>query len=332
MKNYSLGSFPNSRLRRNRKNQIIRDLVAENSIQATDLILPLFLIEGENKIEEISSLEDVYRFSIDEAVKKIDQARKVGIKTFMLFASIDEKLKDEKGSNAFVEDNLICRAIKTLKNIFSDIILISDIALDPFTSHGHDGILDKNNDVDNDKTISALCEQAINQAKAGSDFVAPSDMMDGRIAAIRRELDKNNFTDVGIISYSAKYASNFYSPFRDAVGSNKKLKTDKKTYQMDFRNSEEAMREIAFDISEGADMVIVKPGIIYLDIVAKASENFSVPIISYQVSGEYAMLKIAAKNNILDFNQAMMESVMAMKRAGATAIITYAAIEIAALV
>ncbi len=326
MKNFSLGAFPQNRLRRNRQSSWIRDISAQNTISAKDLILPIFLIEGKNVEEKISKLSGVSRLSIDLAAEKAKEAANLGIPAIMLFPAIAQNLKDESGNEALNKNNLICRAIAEIKNKVPEIGIITDIALDPYTSHGHDGILNKNGQILNDETSEILCQQALIQAQAGCDIIAPSDMMDGRIAKIRKALDQNNFIDIGIISYAAKYASNFYGPFRDAVGSAQKLKSDKKTYQMDFRNSDEAMREIAYDINEGADMIIVKPGMPYLDIVFRAQENFAIPIISYQVSGEYAMLKMAAENDAFDFNSALIESLTAFKRAGASAIITYGAI------
>lgn len=325
--NFFTGKFPKVRNRRNRQNESIRNLVAENSIAPSDLILPIFVIEGKNKEEKVASIEGVSRFSIDLAVKKAKEAYDLGILAVMLFPVIDDKLKNDKALEALNKDNLICRAVREIKNKVPEILVICDVALDPFSSHGHDGILDENGEILNDKTIDILCGQAIIQSQAGCDIVAPSDMMDGRVKKIRKALDKTNFENVMIMSYAAKYASNFYGPFRDAVGSGKKLKGDKKTYQMDFRNGDEAIREIAMDIYEGADSIIIKPGMPYLDVVKEASQNFTQSIISYQVSGEYAMLKLGAKNGLFDFDQAFYESLIAFKRAGAKSIITYGAIE-----
>ena len=315
--------FPRTRMRRNRQNQWIRDLVAETFIAPRDLILPLFVIEGKNKEEKIVNLPDVSRFSIDRIVKKAKEAKALGIPAIMLFPATDAKLKDAKGSEALNEKNLICRAISAIKSAVPEIGVIADVALDPYTTHGHDGVINKNGYVLNDETIAILCEQALIQARAGADIIAPSDMMDGRVGVIRDYLDDNGFIDIGIMSYAAKYASSFYGPFRNAVGSNKNLKSDKKNYQMDFRNSNEAMREISLDVEEGADMVIIKPAMAYLDIIARAKNEFKLPLISYHVSGEYAMLKLAAEKNILDFDAAYFESLIAMKRAGSSAIITY---------
>lgn len=320
------------RLRRNRKTKWMREMLAEKRLHVSDLILPIFLVEGKKVEETIKSLPDVKRLSIDMAVKKAKEARDLGIPAIMLFPVTLQKLKDETGSEAFNKNNLMCRAIKEIKKAVPDIGIICDVALDPYTIHGHDGVVDKTGYVLNDETVDLLCKQALVQAEAGADIISPSDMMDGRVAAIRDVLDDNGFSDVAIMSYAAKYASNFYGPFRDAVGSKNNLKnSDKKTYQMDFRNSNEALREIEQDVLEGADMIIVKPGMPYLDIIKIASQNFELPIIAYQVSGEYAMLKFAEKNNCLNFDQAMLESLIAFKRAGSTAIITYAAIEVAKL-
>lgn len=332
MTDFSLGQFPRTRLRRNRQSSWMRDLTAQAVLSPHDLILPLFAIEGKNKEEKISHLPGVSRFSIDLLVKKAKEARALGIPALMLFPVIDQKLKTANGKEALNPKNLMCRAVAAIKNAVPEIGVITDVALDPYTSHGHDGIIDKNGYVLNDATIEILCEQALVQAAAGCDIIAPSDMMDGRIGLIRDALDSQNFIDVSIMSYAIKYASSFYGPFRHAVGSATNLKnSNKKTYQMDFRNSDEAMREIALDVSEGADMIIVKPGMPYLDVVKEASQNFKLPIISYQVSGEYAMLKHAAKAGAFDFEAAFLESLIAFKRAGASAIISYGAIEAAKL-
>lgn len=322
--------FPRTRLRRNRQASWVRELTAQNRLVPSDLILPLFVIEGKNKEEKILSLPGVSRFSIDLIVKKAKEAQKLGIPALMLFPATNQKLKDASGKEALNSENLVCRTIAEIKNAVPEIGVIADVALDPYTSHGHDGIINENGEIDNDVTIEILCEQALTQTQAGCDVVAPSDMMDGRIGVIRDYLDSHNFTNIMIMSYAAKFASAFYGPFRDAVGSASNLKkSDKKTYQMDFRNSLEAMREIELDVAEGADSIIIKPGMPYLDIVSQAAQNFSLPIIPYQVSGEYAMLKIAAENGAFDFEQAFFESLIAFKRAGSSAIITYGAIEAA---
>lgn len=325
-----INSFPKTRLRRNRKSPWIRDLTAQNAVLPSDLILPLFVIEGKGKEEKIAHLPGVSRFSIDGIVKKAKEARALGIPALMLFPVIEQKLKDAAGKEALNRKNLICRAIAAIKNAVPEIGVISDVALDPYTTHGHDGIIDQSGYVENDATIEVLCEQALAQAEAGCDVIAPSDMMDGRVGVIRDVLDDHAFVNTAIMSYAVKYASSFYGPFRHAVGSASNLKkSDKKTYQMDFRNSHEAMREIELDVNEGADMIIVKPGMPYLDVVSQAAQNFRLPIIPYQVSGEYAMLKFAAQNGAFDFDAAMFESLMGFKRAGASAVITYGAIEVA---
>ena len=323
-------SFPRVRLRRNRKSAWIRDLTAQNTFLPSDLILPLFVIEGKNKEEKISHLPDVSRLSIDLIVKKAKEAQKLGITALMLFPALDQKLKSSNGKEAINSKNLMCRAIYEIKNAVPEIGVITDVALDPYTTHGHDGIVDENGYVENDATIEILCQQALVQAQAGCDIIAPSDMMDGRIGIIRDALDDQGFGDVAMMSYAVKYASSFYGPFRHAVGSvNNLKKSDKKTYQMDFRNSQEALREVALDVAEGADMIIVKPGMPYLDVVSQVSQNFKLPVIAYQVSGEYAMLKFAAEKGAFDFDAAFYESLMAFKRAGASAVISYGAIEAA---
>lgn len=330
MTNFFFGNFPQTRLRRNRKSPWIRDLTAETSFSPKDLILPLFVVEGKNKTEEITSLPEVLRLSIDLIVKKAKEALNLGIPAVMLFPVIEKKLKTSDGKEAWNKKNLVCRAISAIKNSVPEIGVICDVALDPYTSNGHDGLIDQKGYVVNDATIEALCKQALTQAESGCDVISPSDMMDGRVSAIRAALDEQGFGNVAIMSYAAKYASSFYGPFRDAVGSASNLKKgDKKTYQMDFRNSSEALREIALDAQEGADMVIIKPGMPYLDIISLASQKFALPIISYQVSGEYAMLKFAEKAGALDFEAVFYESLISMKRAGASAIITYGAIEAA---
>ncbi|MFT7086595.1 MAG: porphobilinogen synthase [Rickettsiales bacterium] len=326
-------SFPNSRPRRNRSSSWIRNLVAENSLSANDLIMPFFVIDGENKKEEIKSLPSQYRFSIDLLIKEIQKAKELGINAIMLFPAIDSKLKNKYGAEALNPNNLICRTVREIKKQVPEIGVICDVALDPYTSHGHDGILGTDGHVLNDATIEILCKQASIQAEAGCDIVAPSDMMDGRIGKIRKYLDANGFENVGIISYAAKYASSFYGAFRNAIGSTAGSggnlgSCDKTNYQMDFRNSNEALLEINLDIIEGADMLIIKPGLPYLDIVVKAKASCNLPIISYQVSTEYAMLKLADREGLIDFESGLYESLIAFKRAGATAIISYAAMEI----
>lgn len=323
-------SFPRTRLRRSRRAPWIRRMVSEHHLTASDLIWPVFVQEGKAKRSPISSLPGVSRLSIDALVKEVKRAASLGIPAIAIFPVTDEKLKDTSGSEAFNANNLVCRTVKAIKALKLDIGIICDVALDPYTSHGQDGVLDKSGDVDNDRTLDALCEQALVQAKAGCDIIAPSDMMDGRIGAIRDALDAAGFSYVAILSYAAKYASCFYGPFRDAVGSGKQLgKKDKKGYQMNPTNGDEALREVALDIAEGADMVMVKPGMPYLDVIARVKDNFNIPVLAYQVSGEYAMIHAAGKNGWLDTNAAMMESLLAFKRAGATAIFTYAALDIA---
>ncbi len=317
------------RLRRNRKYSWLRDLLSENFINQSDLILPIFIIEGSNLKQEIKNLPDIYRFSIDLAVKQAQIAHQKGIKAIMIFPVVEKNLKTADGIEALNKNNLICRAVKEIKKYCPEIGIICDVALDPYTLHGHDGVLDEKGDVANDKTVELLCKQALTQAAAGCDIIAPSDMMDGRVAAIRSALDREGFHKVVIMSYAAKYASNFYGPFRDAVGSSGNLqKADKKTYQMDFRNSREAIREILQDEKEGSDMLIIKPGMPYLDVICKASQHTNLPIIAYQVSGEYAMLKFASKHGALDYKASLHESLIAFKRAGACAIITYGALDV----
>ncbi|MBS7804316.1 porphobilinogen synthase [Rhizobiales bacterium TNE-4] len=310
------------RMRRNRKADWARRLVRENTLTADDLIWPIFIIEGTGIRTPIASMPGVERVSIDEAVKDAARAAALGIPALALFPYTEPGLRDPDGSEALSPDNLVCRACRAIKATTPQIGLITDVALDPYTSHGHDGLLDGHT-ILNDETVDVLCAQAINQARAGSDVIAPSDMMDGRVAAIRAALDEAGFLDVQIMAYAAKYASAFYGPFRDAIGTNATLVGDKRTYQMDPANTEEAMREVALDLDEGADMVMVKPGMPYLDIVRRTKETFGVPTFAYQVSGEYAMIKAAAMNGWLDGEKAMMESLLAFKRAGADGILTY---------
>lgn len=322
--------YPIVRLRRNRRTSWLRDLTSETHLQPSDLILPIFVIEGENLRTEVKTMPGVFRQSIDQVVITAMEAEKRGIKAIALFPSIDSSLKSENADEAYNLDNLICRTVRSLKNAGLTIGIICDVALDPYTTHGHDGIL-IDGDVDNDQTVEALSNQALVLAKAGVDIVAPSDMMDGRIMAIREDLDENDFINVNILAYAAKYNSSFYGPFRDAVGSDKKSYLSKATYQMDVRNRSEAMREIEHDIEEGADMVMVKPGMPFLDIINEASQRFDIHVLAYQVSGEYAMLKIASENGALDWEKIMIESLICFKRAGTSAILTYAALEAAEL-
>jgi len=325
-------SFPNTRMRRNRKEPWVRNLVEENRLSTHDLIYPVFIIEGKNRREKIDSMPDVERTTIDILLKTAENALEQGIPALALFPVIDSDKKNITGKEALNSKNLICSAIRELKKTLPEMGLICDIALDPYTIHGHDGIVDVNGKVINDETISMLCKQALVQAEAGADIVAPSDMMDGRIGAIRTTLDKNGFQDTSILSYAAKYASSFYGPFRDAVNSKNLLKGDKKTYQMNPANSDEALREVALDIQEGADMIMVKPGLPYLDIIQRVKENFAVPTFSYQVSGEYSMMKAADKNGWLSYEQTMMESLISLKRAGSDSIFTYAALDAARII
>jgi len=316
------GNYPNLRLRRNRKQPWIRRLVQENTLSPNDFILPIFLIDGKNKKEKVNSMPDVYRYSINRLSQIIDKALKLKVPMVALFPKTNEKLKNEIGTEALNENNLVCKAIVEIKKRYKNQIgIMCDVALDPYTSHGHDGLI-RSNQIINDETIEVLINQSLLQAEMGCDVLAPSDMMDGRIRKIRNALDKNNFKDVQLLSYAAKYASSFYGPFRDAVGSNKFLKGDKKTYQMDFRNTDESLREIALDIKEGADMVMVKPGLPYLDIIKGIKEKFRIPVFAYQVSGEYSLIAHAIKSKILK-EDVIFESLMAFKRAGANAIVSY---------
>lgn len=320
--------YPTVRMRRNRKAEWLRELVAEAILSPANLILPIFVVEGHNRREPIERMPGICRLSIDQVIEAAEQAVALGIKAIALFPSVDPSLKSEDAEEAYNLDNLMCRTIRSIKNKNINIGVICDVALDPYTPHGHDGIL-VDGDVDNDESIEALCNQALVLAKAGVDIVAPSDMMDGRIGAIRRELDEDDFSGVNILAYAAKYNSCFYGPFRDAVKSNQKGYLDKSTYQMDVRNIKEAMREIEYDISEGADLIMVKPGMPYLDVIHQASLSFDVNIFAYQVTGEYAMLKFAAEAGALDWHRSLIESLTAFRRAGATGIFTYAALEAA---
>ena len=322
-----VGSYPKTRLRRLRKSKWLRNLISETSISNNDLILPIFIREGKNKIESIKSMPGIKRYSLDKLPSILNQVRKYKIPMVALFPYTPNLKKDKHGTEALNSNNLVCKGIKLVKKKFPEIGVMCDVALDPYTSHGHDGVIIKKK-IDNDQTIKILVKQALLQARMGCDIIAPSDMMDGRIGKIRQELDRNNFKDVSILSYAVKYASNFYGPFRDAVGSKSKLKNDKKTYQMDFRNNSEAFREVALDIKEGADMVMVKPGMIYLDIIKQIKNNFKVPVLAYQVSGEYFLIKNAIQKKILK-DDSIIESLIAFKRAGACAIVTYFAIDIA---
>ena len=323
----SIGSYPNTRLRRNRKKDWSRRLVQESTLSPNDLIWPIFICEGTNLKERINTMPGVYRHSIDKLEKLVESAMDKNIPMIALFPNIPNSKKNSKGSEALNKNNLVCKALRLIRKNYKNIGIMCDVALDPYTSHGHDGIL-KNNYVDNDETIKILIKQSLLQAEMGCDVIAPSDMMDGRVGEIRKALDKNNYELVQILSYAVKYASNFYGPFRDAVGSKKTLKGDKKNYQMDFRNSKEALREVALDIKEGADFVMVKPGMPYLDIIKLIRDNFKIPVFAYQVSGEYSLIKNGIKNKILN-EEAIIESLTSFKRAGASAVVTYFAEEIA---
>ncbi len=319
--------FPNTRLRRLRRNSNLIDLVAETNLSSQDLIQPLFIKENFNGIESIESMPGINRFGIDEALKEIEEVIESGINTIAVFPVVESDKKDSKGSEATKEDNFISSAIKTIKKDFPNIILIADVALDPYTDHGHDGIL-INDEIDNDATIKVLIEQSLILAAAGADIIAPSDMMDGRIGSIRQSLEDSNFKNTILLSYAAKYNSKFYGPFRDAVNSASNLgKASKSSYQMPIYNKDEAIHEVAIDINEGADIVMVKPAMPYLDIIHLIKEKFKIPTFAYQVSGEYSMLKLAIKEGWLD-QKVMLESLISIKRAGADAILTYAAKEI----
>ena len=316
------GKYPNLRLRRNRKETWSRRLIQENTLSSNDFILPIFLIDGSNKRESISSMPGVYRYTINRISQIVDRAIKKNIPMVALFPKTKKSLKNEIGSESLNENNLVCKAILEIKKKYRNQIgIMCDVALDPYTSHGHDGLI-KSNKIINDETIEVLINQSLLQAEMGCDVLAPSDMMDGRIGKIRKALDKSKFQNVQILSYAAKYASSFYGPFRDAVGSKGSLKGDKKTYQMDFSNSDEAFREVALDIKEGADMVMVKPGMPYLDIIKSVKETFKIPVLAYQVSGEYSLLSNAINKKLIS-KDAIYESLVAFKRAGANAIVSY---------
>jgi len=316
------------RMRRNRRSEWARRLVREATLSTDDLIWPLFLMDGQNGRTPVSSMPGVERLTVDQAVREAERAAKLAIPCIALFPYTDPALRDDTGSEALNPDNLVCSAIRAIKKEVPGVGILCDVALDPFTSHGHDGLM-RDGEILNDQTVAVLVKQALIQAEAGCDIIAPSDMMDGRVGAIRKGLDRDNFTQVSIMAYAAKYASAFYGPFRDAVGSAKTLAGDKRTYQMDPGNTDEALREVALDIEEGADMIMVKPGMPYLDIVARVKEVFAMPTFAYQVSGEYAMIVAAAANNWLDGERAMIESLIAFKRAGADGVLTYFAPRVA---
>ena len=325
------GQFPSTRLRRNRSQDWMRRLVSETSVSVSDLIWPVFVQEGSRARTPIPSMPGVHRLSIDLLLEAIGEAADLGIPAVALFPVTPPELKTEDGKEAANPDNLVCRAVRAIKEKHEGIGIICDVALDPYTTHGQDGIV-RDGEILNDETVERLCQQAIVQASAGCDVIAPSDMMDGRIGAIRKALDAERLQSISLLAYSAKYASSFYGPFRDAVGSATNLgSADKRTYQMDPASSDEALREVALDIAEGADMVMVKPGMPYLDIVRRVSEQFGVPTFAYQVSGEYAMLRGAADQGWLDWEKVIVESLLCFKRAGASGVLTYAARDLARL-
>lgn len=325
----SRGQFPSTRMRRNRMQSFSRRLMAESSLSVNDLIWPLFVVEGQKIDEPIASMPGQFRYSIDRLVEKAGEAVALSIPAIAIFPALDASQKDADGMGALDGDNLVCRAVRAVKDACPDLGIICDVALDPFTDHGHDGVI-RDGIIANDETVEILCQQAVLQADAGCDIIAPSDMMDGRVGAVRTALDKAGHQNVMIMAYAAKYASAFYGPFRDAVKAGASLgSTGKSSYQMDPANSDEAMHEIGLDLQEGADMVIIKPGMPYLDILNRAKTEFGVPCVAYQVSGEYAMILAASENGWLDQDRSMMESMTAFKRAGADAIITYFAPQIA---
>jgi len=325
-----MSSYPQIRMRRLRRHDWARRLVAENTLSPADFIWPVFVIDGENKREAVSSMPGVERLSVDVLVTAAKEAAGLGIPVIALFPQTPPSLKSEDGREALNPDNLVCRAVRAIKSAVPEIGVLCDVALDPYTSHGHDGVL-RDGIVHNDATVEILVQQSLVQVKAGCDIIAPSDMMDGRIGAIRAALEKAGHHDTLLMAYAAKYASAFYGPFREAVGSAKSLTGDKRTYQMDPANGDEALREVALDIAEGADMVMVKPGMPYLDLVWRVKERFGVPTFAYQVSGEYAMLSAASEKGWLERDRAILESLMAFKRAGASGILTYFAVEAAKL-
>ena len=321
--------FPSVRMRRNRQTDWSRRLVGENRLSADDLIWPVFVRHGNGLMEPVDSMPGVFRYSVDQLPEIVGKACDLGIPAVALFPFIEPELKDETGSYSEQDDNLVCEAVRAIKSSVPNLGIMCDVALDPYTNHGHDGVLDGDH-ILNDETVEILCRQALAQARAGCDIIAPSDMMDGRIGAIRTALDTHGFDTVQIMAYSAKYASAFYGPFRDAVGSSGTLgKASKSTYQMDPANTDEALREVALDIAEGADMIMVKPGMPYLDILRRVKDAFSMPTYAYQVSGEYAMISAACLNGYIDRDKAIMESLLGFKRAGADGILSYFAIETA---
>jgi porphobilinogen synthase len=322
------GKFPNLRLRRSRKYAWSRRLVEENSLSSNDFILPIFIIDGKNTKQPIKSMPGVYRYTIDQLGRVVNEAIKNEIPMVALFPSTPFQKKNSLGSEALNDNNLVCKAIRYIKKRFNnDIGIMCDVALDPYTSHGHDGLV-KSNYVLNDETVNILVKQSVLHAQMGCNVVAPSDMMDGRVGKIRKALDKNGHQMVQILSYAVKFASNFYGPFREAVGSKKSLKGNKKNYQMDFRNSSESFREVALDIKEGADLIMVKPGMPYLDIIKLVKDSFKIPVFAYQVSGEYSLIKLGIKNKLIN-EESILESLISFKRAGASAIVSYFALDIA---
>ena len=323
-------TYPASRMRRMRRDPFSRALMRENVVTSADLIYPVFILDGENQRQQVASMPGVERVSVDLLLKVAEECVALGIPMLALFPVVDASLKTYDGVEATNPEGLVPRAVRELKRRFPELGIMTDVALDPYTTHGQDGLPDENGYIVNEKTIEMLIRQSLAQAEAGVDVVAPSDMMDGRIGAIRKALEENGHIHTRIMAYSAKYASSFYGPFRDAVGSSANLgKADKNTYQMDPGNSDEALREVALDLAEGADMVMVKPGMPYLDVVRRVKDEFKVPTFAYQVSGEYAMLKAAAQNGWLDHDKVMMESMMAFKRAGADGVLTYFALDVA---
>ncbi len=324
------GQYPNTRMRRMRRDPFSRALMRENTVTASDLIYPVFILDGENQRQQVASMPGVERLSIDLLLKVAEECVSLGIPVLALFPVIDASLKTYDGVEATNPDGLVPRAVRALKKNFPELGILTDVALDPYTTHGQDGLPDETGYIVNEKTIAMLTRQALAQAEAGVDIVAPSDMMDGRMGVIRGALEERGFIHTRLMAYSAKYASAFYGPFRDAVGSAANLgKADKNTYQMDPANIDEALREVALDLAEGADMVMVKPGMPYLDVVRRVKDEFRVPTFAYQVSGEYAMIKAAAQNGWLDHDKVMMESMMAFKRAGADGVLTYFALDVA---
>ncbi|MDA7948280.1 MAG: porphobilinogen synthase [Hyphomicrobiaceae bacterium] len=323
--------FPSVRMRRNRRADWSRRLVAENALTANDLIWPIFIVDGDNVRAPVESMPGVDRLSVDQAVAAATEAVELNIPAMAVFPYTEPALRDDAGSQAFNPDNLVCQAVRAIKESVPDIGLICDVALDPYTSHGHDGLM-SGDKIDNDRSLDALVQQALVQTEAGADIIAPSDMMDGRVGAIRAALEQAGHKDTQIMSYAAKYASAFYGPFRDATGSSSTLKGDKRTYQMDPSNTDEALREVELDIAEGTDMVMVKPGLPYLDVVRRVKDAFAMPTFVYQVSGEYAMLMAAAQNGWLDGDRVILESLVGFKRAGADGILSYFAPQAARLI